>query len=138
MKKQLKNNSGLTLVELIIVVAIISVIAVIAYPSYQSHILRTWRAAATGCMLELANSLERRYTTSSPMSYAGALPALNCRTENDLNQHYTFAARINPQTFTITGQPVGAQTSDTVCETLTLNEIGTRTKSGTGSVADCW
>jgi len=35
--------------------------------------------------------------------------------------------------------PQGSQASkDTKCGTLTLNQAGAKTESGTGTVSDCW
>ena len=139
-----KKGRGFSLIELMITVAIVAILASIAYPSYQQHILRSWRTTATGCVLQLGQAMERRYTTATPMSYAGAFPADGCTTENGMNARYTFSfspvgnLAAGAQAYIIQAVPQGAQTGDTQCGTLTLNEQGTRTESGTGTVNDCW
>jgi type IV pilus assembly protein PilE len=141
---------GFTLIELMIVVAIIAIIAAIAYPSYINSVTKTNRAAAKACLSEHANFMERYYTTN--LSYykdtsgavLAALPALGCDTDSGMNTKYTFSfsaapTAASPNTYTIQAVPQGVQaTRDTQCGTLTLNQAGTRTESGTGTLADCW
>lgn len=132
-----RTTGGFTLIELLIVVVILGIIASIAYPSYQEHIIRTNRSAAKACILEHAQFLERFYTTR--MTYAGANPALACRTNGNLNQRYTIAVgNLTATTYTITAVPQGSQLRDTECGTLSLNQAGTRGETGTGTVATCW
>ncbi|TVP55394.1 MAG: prepilin-type N-terminal cleavage/methylation domain-containing protein, partial [Halomonadaceae bacterium] len=70
------RQQGFTLIELMIVVAIIGVIAAIAYPSYQRNIENTRRTAAQADMMELAQTLERRYTANYSYLDGGDPPAL--------------------------------------------------------------
>lgn len=131
------RTTGFTLIELMITVAIVGILAAIAYPSYQNQVLKTRRATAKGCLLELAQFMERFYTPT--MSYAGAtLPTTACRT--DLASFYTFGynGAVTATTYSIQAAPQGAQAGDTLCGTLGINQVGTRTESGTGTVADCW
>lgn len=134
----MKRTSGFTLVEVMVVVAIIGILAAVAYPNYQEHVRKTRRAAAAGCLLELAQFMERHYTTN--MSYVGAvLPNTACRTE--LAAFYTFGFSANAttaSTFELEASPQGVQASDTRCGTLGINQAGARSESGTGTVADCW
>jgi len=126
--------SGFTLVELMIVVAIIAIIASIAYPNYREHVIKTRRVAATACLMELSQAVERHYTTR--LTYAGAtLPASACRTETQA--HYGYALNVDGNGHVVTAAPTAAQT-DSKCGTLTINQTGTRTKTGTASVAECW
>ncbi len=148
------EQQGFTLIELMVVVAIIAIIAAIAYPSYINSVVKTKRAAAEGCLSEYANVMERFYTAN--LSYVtdtngGNNPAvgnptglaLNCATQAATDYTFSIAATgpkaATPNTFTVKATPIGAQASrDTKCGTLTVDQIGTRTKSGSGTLADCW
>jgi type IV pilus assembly protein PilE len=141
MNSSLRRNRGVTLVELLIVMVIVGILTAIAYPSYQRYTTRTYRAAARACLTETAQFMERYYTSN--MTYVGAEGALTlgCMSESGLDTKYTFAATPAPtqRTFTIAATPIGVQlTRDTECGTLTLDEVGTRTKSGSGTLAKCW
>ncbi|RPE64958.1 type IV pilus assembly protein PilE [Tibeticola sediminis] len=133
-----RRVDGFTLIELMVVVAIVGILAAIVYPSYQNHVLRTHRAAAAACLGEMAQQMERYYTTT--LKYTGAtLPNPTCR--NDLASRYTFAfdtGQPTDTTFKIKATPSGAQAADTKCGTLSLDQAGTKTVSGTDSVANCW
>lgn len=136
---QYSRNSGFTLIELMITVAIVAILAAVAYPSYQSHVIKTRRAAAASCLMEMAQYMERSYTTN--MTYVGAaLPSTQCRT--DLSGHYSFsietvkAAEYNVQAAPVPGSQQAAKDK---CGTLTLNQAGTKGRSGTEmGVSQCW
>ncbi|MGC8732116.1 MAG: type IV pilin protein [Halothiobacillaceae bacterium] len=131
----MKSSKGFTLIELMIAVAIVGILAAIAYPSYQQYVLKTRRAAAQGCLQELAQWMERYYTSN--MTYANAnLPQTSCR--NDLADFYAFSFSGTPDGASYTLQAVaqGKQADDkagnTSCSPLTLNHQGSR------SPAACW
>ena len=126
------KNTGFTLIELMIVVAIVAILAAVAYPSYQAHVIRTNRAVANGCLVELSQFMERYYTTN--ISYLGAaLPASDC--QNTLAARYVFAFQAAPTAnqYTISATPGGAQAVD-ACGTLSINQAGARTPN----TPECW
>jgi len=137
-----QRYSGFTLVELMIVVLIIAIISAIAIPSYNSYVMRTNRAAARSCMAEYSQFMERWYTTSSNLSYVGASPSLmGCSTDSNLNQKYTITvSNVAARTYQINATPIGTQNSrDAKCGVLTLDQAGTRGKSGTATtIQECW
>lgn len=132
---------GFTLIELMIVVAIVGILAAVAYPSYTSYVIRANRAAAQSFMLEVSSRNERYMLDAR--GYAPDLTALGMTVPAEVSKNYTveLAADNNaaPPTYTITATPIGRQHSqDTLCGTLTLNQAGTKTEGGSGTVQDCW
>lgn len=136
--------AGFTLIELMIAVLVVAVLMAIAYPSYQGHVIKTRRAAASACMLEAAQFMERFYTTNlrynatpPPANVAVVLPALQCG--QDLATHYTIglAAGTTATTYSIQAVPRNQQlTKDTKCGTLTINQTGTKGEGGTATSAN--
>jgi type IV pilus assembly protein PilE len=129
---------GFTLIELMIAIAIVAILAAVALPGYQSHIRKSRRAVAAACLEELAQQMERRYTTQ--MNYTGTtLPAAPCIA--DLQNVYLLQfANKQPTatTFTLQAVPQGPQDKDEACMTLSLNEQGVRERTGSADVKSCW
>lgn len=134
----MSNQRGFTLIELMIVVAVVGILSAIAYPAYTDYVVKTRRATAASCLMELAQFMERYNTTH--MTYAAAtLPGTSCQT--DLAAFYTFAFKgaVTAGAFTIEATPQGAQAArDTKCGTLGIDQKGEKSESGTADVAACW
>lgn len=140
-----KTALGFTLIELMIVVAIVAVLAAIAYPAYTSYIVKAHRAAATACVSEQANYMERYNATNlrydqDAAAVPNVLPAMACATPDQTGGSYAYTlSTLDATNYTITATPIGSQlTLDTGCATLTLDQSGTRTASGPDGVAHCW
>jgi type IV pilus assembly protein PilE len=134
-----KMQKGFTLIELMIVVAIIGVIAAFAFPSYQNSVENTRRAAVQGDLMELAQFMERQYTSNYDYrDDAGDAPDLPFTTSPRVGgeSFYNIAFQaIGQDTFVLQATPVGGQAGDD-CGVLTLDEAGAR--GSVGPVADCW
>lgn len=139
-----RRQRGVTLIELLVAVVIVGILGMIAYPSYTSHLVKSRRAQATACLQEAAQYMERFYTTNlrydqtATTSIAVSLPTTACI--QDLNGRYVLSiASVSANAFALKATPQGAQaTADTECGTLGLSQAGTKTITGTGTVAACW
>ncbi len=138
--------AGFTLIELMVVVAIIAILSAIAYPAYTSYLTRTHRAAAEACLSEYSNYMERFYTTNlaydqDQAGNANVLPALACAHSSQTGQFYSYALLPAATTtaYTVKATPKGGQLSrDTACGSLSVDQTGNRTISGSDTVAKCW
>jgi type IV pilus assembly protein PilE len=130
------RDRGFTLIELLVTVAIIAILSTIALTSYRAQVIKSRRAAAAVCLQERAQFMERYFSTR--LSYIDA-ELRQC--DENVSEYYTIAFSEGPtaRAFTLSATPEGSQeTDDTKCATLTVNEQGTRTSSGSGTLAECW
>ena len=146
-----RHQRGFTLIELMITVAVIGILAAVAYPSYTQYIVRANRSAAQSFMYSVANKQEQYMLDAR--TYAGALSELSVTVPPEVSSKYTITvsctmpvatgtctAVAGTPAYVITGTPTGTQlANDTKCGTVTLNQLGTKTESGTASATtDCW
>ncbi|WP_146908755.1 type IV pilin protein [Arenimonas daejeonensis] len=141
MSKIRGKTKGFTLIELMIVVAILGILAAIAYASYQNSVINSRRAAASACLMEMAQYMERAYTTNITyvlsVQQQGAISSLSCQA--DLGIFYTFSPGVpTASAYTLVATAQGPQLKDTKCGNLSLNQAGTRLVSGTATPAECW
>lgn len=144
----MKNSKGFTLVELLISIAIIAIITAIAIPSYSSHLVKTRRATASSCLLELSQIFERGFIAGNTFnmdidgdgSAEGKDETLSGECVNDLTTHYNFNIEaISKTAYKLTAAPRPAQ-YDPACESLSLNQNGELTVSDNAeqNAKTCW
>lgn len=138
MRKPLFRSGGFTLLELMAVVGIVSILAAIAYPMYVKQVIRGKRSEGRALLTDAAARLERFYSDNSKYATAAnTLPSsVNDTSENG---HYTLSITTSSpfQTYTLTATP--ATFTDSECGKLTLDQSGTRGRTGSGaSIRDCW
>ena len=144
----MNSSKGFTLIELLIVIAIIAIITAIAIPSYSGHMVKTRRATASSCLLELSQIFERGFIAGNSFkidvdgdgSSEGTAETLGGECVNDLAAHYDFTvAEISKTAYTLTAAPRPSQ-YDPACESLSINQKGELTVSGDAeqNAKFCW
>jgi type IV pilus assembly protein PilE len=146
-----KQQSGMTLIELMIVIVVLGIIVGVGIPSYRGYIIRANRVDATSALLRLAANQERFYmqnnTYASGAQLAAALPAglgipgtdhgyydlAIAAAGGGLTVGYTASASV------INGESQGP---DKDCWVFTVNELGLRTARmkapPTDNTTVCW
>ena len=134
-----KFNSGMTLVELLVVVLIIGILASIAVPSYRGYVIRTNRTDAKATLVTTAAAMERCYSQRRSYSLGGCTVAESF-TSNDQKYQITVAPSADGENFTLTATPLGGQLQDTQCASFVLTDANVRTVTGTKSATplECW
>ncbi|MEM7255052.1 MAG: type IV pilin protein [Pseudomonadota bacterium] len=142
-------NQGLSLVELIVVVAIVGILSALGAAWYQNFIREANRTSAQNALLELANAQEKRFISNNGYFTANTdIPNLVATTSvagtgmiyektagnfftTDDHYRITLAGTANTFTFTAIASSA-AQTPDTACASITINQANQRAPQG------CW
>ena len=136
------QQTGFTLIELMVVVVVIAILAAVAIPSYRNYNVKANRSVAAQLMLNISNREEqylldaRQYTNilgTSGLNITGeGWTCSNTATTGCTNNFYrvtvTVDTSVNPNTYTITGAPIST-TYQAADGSLTLNSVGVKSRS---------
>ncbi|HVN45393.1 MAG TPA: type IV pilin protein [Steroidobacteraceae bacterium] len=140
-----RRQSGVTLMELMVVVAIVGILAAIAYPAYTQFVMQTNRSDVTKTLQLVSQALERCYSVN--FTYVGCTvqgtAMFDASTMPTPNGWYTITFAIpDAQDYTLTAVPVAPpQTNDTQCAQFTLSSTGqqlAQDTSATNTTQTCW
>jgi type IV pilus assembly protein PilE len=135
---------GFTLVELMITVAIVAILATIAMANYTSQIQKSRRTDARSAVMDLAGREEKLFSTTNAYSGApsdlgyGAVGAVFPITVGSGYYQVSVTVASPPISYLITATAFGSQASDTKCITLSVDQFGSQTSTGTETAATCW
>ena len=147
-RTQSDRQTGVTLLEMLIVVVIVSILAAVVYPSYQDYVVRSNRAIGKSALLDAAARQEQYFANNA--GYGSSMTRLGYPANPDpidrkgghtaTNSIYLISVA-NPTSaptlgYTLTATPANFQTRDTKCGNLSLTHRGV--KSATGTDLRCW
>jgi len=133
MNSMSERPGGFTLVELLVCLALVGILLGVALPAYQEHMQRVRRVDAQKSLVELAQSLERFYTSRG--TYDGATLPFDQSPRDTGKAFYRlgFASGPDESGYVLQAEPLGAMAGD-ACGVLTLASSGLR-----GAAAErCW
>lgn len=128
---------GVTLIEALVCALVIAILTTLALPAYRSFVLRAQRSDARAALLRVLANQERHFLQHARYSVDVA-PALS---EAGL---YSLSVQLRNDGagYVATAEPTveGGQREDRACTSFSIDEIGTRTATGSGTQPsrDCW
>lgn len=141
MKKlsHLKNQqSGFTLIELMMVTAIVGILSSIAFPIYTEYVAKGYRTEARAALLLANQWMERAATATGTYPLAAAFPEALKKIPS---ARYTIGLiSTDGSTFLLTATRTSIHSNDR-CGNYTLNHQGVQGNTNLGSgvtVAECW
>ncbi|MFV2949302.1 MULTISPECIES: type IV pilin protein [Pseudomonas] len=132
-----RMQSGLSLIEVLIVAALVGMLAGIAYPSYSEMVRKAARTEIAGILYESAQHLEQHHSRTGRYldSDAAVVPL------PDGSAHYSLHARREADSYLLsaTRRPGGSMAFD-ACGDFELDHRGVRANPGSSTEAGdaCW
>jgi type IV pilus assembly protein PilE len=141
-------ESGFTLIELMVTVAILGIVATIATTSYTSQIQKSRRTDARSALLDLAGREEKLFSTTNAYSQTGTqlgyagFPVNIGSGNGDYSLNVVSPDPAQPvatqPNYLITATAINLQAADKQCKTLSVDQAGNQTSTGTATASTCW
>jgi type IV pilus assembly protein PilE len=143
------RQSGVTLIEMMVVVVILAIIVAFAFPSYAQFVVRAKRSAGTSMLLQVADRQQQFFMDNK--RYSATLSALGLPADTfmigdegafladgDSDRAYNISlSNTSATTYTVTATPQLKQAErDDTCGNLTLTHSGVKGTSAGGD--NCW
>ncbi len=143
------SSRGFSLIELMITIAIVAILASLATAAYTSQVQKSRRTDARSALLDLAGREEKLFSTSNAYSDAPSdlgYGGVNAAWPITVGSGYYQVTVVVPDpnqggaagTYSITANTYGMQVNDTTCTSLSVNQLGAQTSTGSGTAATCW
>jgi len=140
----MKQNSGFTLIEILIAVVIVAILASVAVPAYIEQVAKAKRADAQGALLGLAQSMERFFTENNTYCGSDADGVVGTCVDGDVpgifatqvptdggDPYYNLTITTTTATnYTLTATRTGSMARDANCGDYTLNSVGQMNHTG--------
>lgn len=141
-RKKRQQSFGFTMIELLIVLAITGILASITYPSYRNYIIRAHRIDGQSALLDLACRMETYYTAHGTWRTAtiGTGKPTDVLSQHQSPEGWYFLSLLQVTDTTYILQATPSNMQDTLCQSLTLTNSGTKGITGTGimDISQCW
>ncbi|QMT61084.1 type IV pilin protein [Legionella sp. PC997] len=133
------RRKGFTLIELMMTLFVIATLSAIAYPCYVHFLLKRHRSDAISTLIRAQFTLERCY--AEHFSYNVLCSPLLSFPQTSTQGFYRIRiAKLGTTTYTLTATPMGYQTKDATCASLSIDQSNIKTAvDSTGAVQpSCW
>ncbi|MCX2983203.1 prepilin-type N-terminal cleavage/methylation domain-containing protein [Halieaceae bacterium IMCC14734] len=141
-----RKIAGFTIIEMLIVLVIMGILAAAVLPTYQSSVSKARRADGKSALLDLGARSEKFFAQNSTYTTeisGGSGLNLGRTTSSDGYYNLSIAAcggGTIARCYQITAAATGAQSGDTECSQLRLDNVGRKTSlnSSGGATEYCW
>lgn len=126
------QQSGFSLIEMMIVLAIVGILSAMAFPIYKGTILKIRRTEAKVALLNLATKMEHYYLYHHSRYSEVSLQKLGVMNKTE-HHYYKLLINASDDHYELIAIPTF---KDEACTQLSLNELGEKKSAGSAKV--CW